>query len=128
MPVASTRTTTSPARTFGSGASSNNNCSGPPRAWSLIAFTESAGAPSRESALEDGIRLSVDLALVGLREVALLRLLRRPRLGVPRVRFIGHRVLALLGQPELRLLHRVALLLTELGHHGTSWSRPQSGS
>src|SRR5215475_7508815 len=41
MPVANTRTSTSPARTSGAGASSKNSCSGPPRSWSLMAFTES---------------------------------------------------------------------------------------
>src|SRR6185436_18821209 len=39
MPVAATRRSTSPARTSGSGASSKTSCSGPPRAWTLIAFT-----------------------------------------------------------------------------------------
>src|SRR4029077_17443007 len=39
MPVARTRTSTSPGRTTGTGASSKNNCSGPPRPWVLTAFT-----------------------------------------------------------------------------------------
>src|SRR5438876_4139323 len=39
MPVARTRTSTSPDRTTGTGASSKNNCSGPPRPWVLTAFT-----------------------------------------------------------------------------------------
>src|SRR5438105_4412111 len=66
---------------------------------------------------EDPVRLAVDLPLVGLGEVALLDLLGRPRLGVPSVGFVGHRVFPLLGKPERRALHLVALLLVK-GRHG----------
>src|SRR6185369_12082281 len=74
---------------------------------SLIALT--VRSLGRRSVLEDLVRLAVDPLLVGLRKVPLLHLLRRPRLGIPGVRRVRHRVLALLGKPELRLLDRVAL-------------------
>src|SRR6185436_9368363 len=63
MPVAATRTSTSPARTSGSGASSKTSCSGPPRAWTLIAFTNlSALAFSRgfDLAASPGLRRGED--------------------------------------------------------------------
>src|SRR5262249_6964723 len=56
MPVANTPTSTSTVRTSGAGASSKNNCSGPPRPWSLMAFTESLLALSFSRETPDLIR------------------------------------------------------------------------
>src|SRR6478736_4257343 len=68
------------------------------------------------ASVEDLVGLAVDLLLLGGGQVALLLLLRGARLGVPRMRLVGHRVLALLGQPELGLRLRIALLRAELSH------------
>src|SRR5206468_12598587 len=48
-----------------------------------------------------------------------------PRLGVPSVRLVGHRVLVLFRQPELGVREPVALLLTEGRHGGSSGCRAQ---
>src|SRR6476646_2542398 len=74
---------------------------------------------ARRTSVEDLVGLAVDLLLLGGGQVALPFLLRGARLGVPRMRLVGHRVLALVGQPELGLRLRVALLGAELGHRSS---------
>src|SRR5215217_847091 len=90
----------------------------PWRTRSSAGFADSLVAEDLVLVVEDLVGLAVDLPLVGLREVAGLHLLGSSRLGVAGVRLVGHRVLALVREPELRVLEPVALLVIERGHRG----------
>src|SRR5262245_38299323 len=79
-------------------------------------FSVLAGIGRASLLVEDLVGLAVDLRLLGLRQVPVVELLRGASFRVPRVRLVGHRVPALIGKPELRLLERVALLLRHVGH------------
>src|SRR5665213_2771883 len=66
--------------------------------------------------VQDPVGLAVDPVLVRLAELACLLLGGGPRLRVASMGLVGHRVLALRGQPEIGLRQGVTLCRTELGH------------